>query len=73
MKKKKHLHTNFIKFLLESHLEDTDVDDKIERPIPGEELEELKLRILKQEFSLRNVMKLTDKRSGTVQKVKKLL
>ena len=42
MKKKKHLHTNFIKFLLERHLEDT--DDEIERPIPDEELEELRLR-----------------------------
>lgn len=44
MKKKKHLHTNFIKFLLERHLEDPDVDDEIERPIPDEELEELKFR-----------------------------
>ena len=44
MKKKKHLHTNFIKFLLERHLEDPDVDDEIERPIPDEELEELRLR-----------------------------
>jgi len=44
MKKKKHLHTNFIKFLLERHLEDPDVDDEIERPIPDEESEELKLR-----------------------------
>jgi hypothetical protein len=44
MKKKKHLHTNFIKFLLERHLEDSDVDDEIERPIPDEESEELQLR-----------------------------
>jgi len=44
MKKKKHLHTNFIKFLLERHLEDPDVDDEIERPIPDEESEELQLR-----------------------------
>jgi hypothetical protein len=44
MKKKKHLHTNFIKFLLERHLEDPDVDDEIERPIPDEESEELRLR-----------------------------
>jgi hypothetical protein len=44
MKKKKHLHTNFIKFLLERHLEDPDVDDEIERPIPDEESEDLKLR-----------------------------
>ena len=44
MKKKKHLHTNLIKFLLERHLGDPDVDDEIEKPIPDEELEELKLR-----------------------------
>lgn len=44
MKKKKHLHTNFIKFLLERHLEDPDVDDEIERPIPDEELDELQLK-----------------------------
>ena len=44
MKKKKHLHTNFIKFLLERHLEDPDVDDEIERPIPDEESEDLKMR-----------------------------
>jgi hypothetical protein len=44
MKKKKHLQTNFIKFLLERHLEDPDVDDEIERPIPDEEEEELNLR-----------------------------
>lgn len=44
MKKKKHLHTNFVKFLLERHLDDPDVDDEIERPIPNDELEELKLR-----------------------------
>jgi hypothetical protein len=34
MKKEKHLHINFIKFLLERHLEDPDDDDEIERPIP---------------------------------------
>jgi hypothetical protein len=44
MKKKKHLHTNFIKFLLERHLEDPDVDDEIEQPIPDEELEDFKNR-----------------------------
>ena len=44
MKKKKHLYTNFIKFLLERHHEDPDVDDEIERPIPDEDLEELKFR-----------------------------
>ncbi len=42
MKRRKHLHTNFIKFLLERHLEDPDVDDEIEKPIPDEELEEMK-------------------------------
>jgi hypothetical protein len=44
MKRRKHLHTNFIKFLLERHLEDPDVDDEIEKPIPDEELEETKLK-----------------------------
>jgi hypothetical protein len=44
MTKKKHLHTNFIKFLLERHLEDPDVDDDIETPIPDDELEELKMK-----------------------------
>jgi hypothetical protein len=44
MTKKKHLHTNFIKFLLERHQEDPDVDDDIEIPIPDDELEELKMK-----------------------------
>ena len=44
MKKKKHLHTNFIKFLIERHLEDPDVDDEVERPLPDEESKELRLK-----------------------------
>lgn len=44
MKKKKHLHTKFIKFLIERHLEDPDVDDEVERPLPDEESEELRLK-----------------------------
>ena len=42
MKTTKHLHTKFIKFLIERHLEDPDVDDEEERPLPDEESEVLR-------------------------------
>jgi hypothetical protein len=46
MKKKKHLHTRFIKFLIEKHLEDPDVNE----PLPDEETEELRLKQKQKEF-----------------------
>ncbi len=41
MKKNKHLQTNFIKFLLERNLEDTDSDEELELPdFDDEDVEE---------------------------------
>ncbi len=37
MKKKKHLHTKYLKFLIERNLDDADVDDGVERPLPDDE------------------------------------
>ena len=37
MKNKKHLQTNYFKFVIERHLEDPDTNDGIERPLPDDD------------------------------------
>jgi hypothetical protein len=41
MKKKKHIHTKLVKFLIEKHLEDYDVDHVVEKPLPDDESEDV--------------------------------
>jgi len=52
MKNKKHLQTNYFKFVIERHLEDPDIDDEIERPIPdeGEDLAQKKINEIDDEI-----------------------